>query len=200
MAVDTNDRAADEGLRLQLVVLRCQAGDERAFAQLMRAFGPGTLRYLRAVVGEGAEDVQQELWLSVYRGIAALARPGAFRAWLFRATRHRAIDHLRRRRRELRLLDDTPADSVERADPATDPRAEEPTLSDAMLAAIDALAPAYREVLLLRYCDDLTYDEIALVVGSAVGTVRSRLHYAKRRLHEIVDAARPDHPSTRAEP
>src|SRR4051812_31573634 len=99
-------------LQLQLLVLRCQAGDERAFATLLDEFGEKTLRYLRGLLGEDADDVQQEVWLAVFKRIATLANPAAFRTWLFQTTRHRAIDFLRVRERERAHLDDTAVDDI----------------------------------------------------------------------------------------
>ena len=58
-----------------------------------------------------ADDVQQEVWLSISH-LRDLADPGAFRTWLFRTTRHRAIDFLRRRKRERELIDDVPLEEV----------------------------------------------------------------------------------------
>ena len=169
-------------LGLFLLVLRCQAGDERAFTQLMDQFGARTHRYLRGLVGDAAEDVQQDVWLSVYRNVASLANPRAFRTWLFRTTRHRAVDFLRKLKRERELLADDPVETIDAvADSA-------PT--DSMLDALDELPPMQREVLLLRYRDDMSYAEIALVVGCSVGTVRSRLQYAKPRLHDLIEERR----------
>src|SRR6185312_2075052 len=102
-------------LQLYLLVLRCQAGDERAFAQLMEKFERRTLEYVRGLLGDPflADDVQQEVWLAVYLGIRSLDNPGAFRTWLFRITRHRTLDFVRRRKRESELFDDAPPDHVE---------------------------------------------------------------------------------------
>ena len=175
-------------IALHLLVLRCQAGDERAFAALMGRFGPRTLGYLAGLVGDAAEDVQQEVWLAVYRGIGALANPGGFRTWLFRTTRHRAIDWLRREKRERELLAEAAAEAVQVAEPVTedaDPGLDSPGMRD----ALSRLAPVHREVLLLRYVQDLPYVEIALVVGCSVGTVRSRLHHARQRLRQALEAA-----------
>jgi RNA polymerase sigma-70 factor, ECF subfamily len=186
-----SDEPADDELRLHLQVLRCQAGDERAFAELFARFAGRTLRYLRGLVGDAAEDLQQEVWLAVYRGIASLSDPRAFRTWLYRATRHRALDHLRRRRRERELVADVAAETPDATDPAEeDPLAAmEPLDATALHAALVQLPPPQREVLVLRYQDGLSYAEIALVVGCSVGTVRSRLHHAKRRLHEVIAPA-----------
>ena len=170
-------------LRLHLVVLRCQTGDERAFAQLFEWFNGRTVRYLRNLVGEAAEDVQQEVWLAVYRGISSLTNPGAFRTWLFQTTRHRAIDYLRRQKRERELISQASTEATELSEPAEESSAFDLTDFDAVLAE---LPTAQREALLLRYRDDLSYNEIALVVGCSVGTIRSRLHHAKRRMQELI--------------
>ena len=174
-------------LSLHLLVLRCQAGDERAFAQLMDTFGSRTLAYLRGLVGEDADDVQQDVWLSVYRGLRGLANPGAFRTWLFQTTRHRAVDFLRRRRREQELLEDVASEIVVDGGASVGDD-DSPGEFDAsqLDAALMAIPPPQREVVLLRYRDDLSYNEIALVVGCPVGTVRTRLHHAKRRLQELL--------------
>lgn len=166
---------------LHLLVLRCQIGDEVAFARLMDQYGDRTLRYLRGLVGEAAEDVQQEVWLTVYRRIATLARPTAFRTWLFRTTRHRALDHLRKEKREHELIDDAPIATVDVAAECSDS-----PLTDSLLDALDRLGAIHREVLQLRYRDDMPYAEIALVMGCSVGTVRSRLHHARQRLQAVV--------------
>jgi RNA polymerase sigma-70 factor (ECF subfamily) len=194
------ERSANESgeLQLHLLVLRCQAGDERAFAQLLARFEKQTLGYVRGITGDAfsADDVQQEVWLAVYLGIGSLANPRAFRTWLFQTTRHRAIDFMRRRKREAELFDEESIDVVERGvgpagstGPPGESAADSPLESfdtEALAAGMAALAPAQREVLLLRYEQDLSYAEIALVTGSSVGTVRSRLFYGKERLQEAM--------------
>lgn len=180
------DSNGAEALQLHLLVLRCQAGDERAFTKLFDQFATRTLRYLRGLVGDAAEDVQQEVWLAVYRGLRTLTNPGAFRTWLFRTTRHRAVDFLRREKRERELIADTDVESVGAGESADDGGVS--GLDEVGLdGALAELPPVQREVLLLRYRDDMSYTEIALVVGCSIGTVRSRLHHAKRRLHEIIN-------------
>ena len=177
-----------EDLALRLLVLRCQAGDEAAFAKLMMTFEGKTLGYLRGIIGgNDADDVQQEVWLSVYRHLADLADPGAFRTWLFRTTRHRAIDFLRKRKRDHELIDDVPVDQVAVPD-ATEGEEGSAGLVDmeAMTAALMAMPPPQREVMLLRYRDGLSYQEIAQVIARPIGTVRTRLHHARKRLQETL--------------
>ncbi len=197
------DSSADErdALRLHLLVLRCQTGDARAFATLMDRFSQRTLRYLQGLVGDGAEDVNQEVWLTVYGRLATLTDPRRFRTWLYRTTRHRAIDHLRTLRRERELFDDAGDAGDAKYFTAADDASVAHDLPSIDVQLRD-LAPIHREVLLLRYRDDLTYAEIALVAGCSVGTVRSRLHYAIHRLRErhagrIAPLARPADSTTR---
>lgn len=183
------DHLAGERLRLHLLVLGAQTGDERAFTRLHDWFGPRTLGYLHGLVGDDAEDVQQEVWLSVYRNVGTLADPGAFRTWLFQTTRNRALDFLRRRRRETWLLEETASEMTLAGDRVDD--ADPPAMAGLDLAVIAReLPPVQREVLLLRYGNDLRYGEIALVTGCSVGTVKSRLHGAHRRIQAILDGNR----------
>jgi RNA polymerase sigma-70 factor (ECF subfamily) len=143
------------------------------------------LRYfLRKMLPEDwdVDDLLQEIWLDVFRGLARLAKPGAFAAWLYQIARHKAFRALRRRRQ--------PAQSLADLDiPAED--AEETLLSaedaEHVHAALDGLVPEHREVLLLRFIEEMTYEDIARVVGCSLGTVRSRLHYAKRALRHTIE-------------
>lgn len=169
-------------LRDQVLVVRCQAGDEHAFNDLFHRFQERTYLYLVHLLGQTeAEDAQQEVWLGVYRRISGLADPGAFRTWLFQVTRNHAVDVLRKRQRHEELLSSV----VEKAERV------EPTKEDDLLRTVDyrrideamqELTAPLREAVHLRYWEDMRYAEIALVTGQPIGTVRSRLHHARKRL------------------
>lgn len=175
-------------LKRALLVLRAQSGDESAFATLMREYGDGLLRYLRGLVGDDAEDVWQETWLAVYRNLAGLAEPAAFPVWLLRSARHRALNLLRHHRRERELLLDVPLETVPARDDMDD--ALPPVLDGIDASRLDAamreMPPPQREVLILRFRDDLTYAQIAQITAVPVGTVRTRLHHAKKRLAHLL--------------
>ena len=83
----------------QLLILRCQAGDEAALSELIARYSPGLLFFLRKMLGksEGVDDLLQEVWIDVYRKINRLDRPTAFPAWLYRIARDHAYRLLRRR-------------------------------------------------------------------------------------------------------
>jgi RNA polymerase sigma factor (sigma-70 family) len=136
-------------------------------------FGSKTLRYLRGLVGDDALDVQLDLWLSVFKNISGIVDPGAFRTWLFRAARHRGVDFLRGAKRERDLIDyvGRPTEAIEESD---------------LDVALTSMPPLQREVLLLRFRDELSYSEIALVVGCPIGTVRTRLYHAKQRMQQLL--------------
>jgi RNA polymerase sigma factor (sigma-70 family) len=179
-------------LRRTLLVLRAQAGDEAAFAELMRLFGDSTLRYLHGLVGDDAEDVFQETWLAVFRQLKTLHDPSAFQVWLFRTARHRAFNWLRHHRRERELLADVPLDVLTSTvdDPAM-PDALESIDAARLDAAMREMPPPQREVLILRFRDDLSYAQIAQVTAVPIGTVRARLHYAKKRLAHLLNLGAP---------
>ena len=168
----------------QVLVLRCQAGDEAAFAEVVERYQARLRYYLRKMLRDvhSAEDALQDVWLDVFRGVSRLADLGAFRAWLYRIARVRALRELRKRRPTYQPLEEVDL---------TDQQAEEAPFTaedvERIHAALDELAPEHREVLVLQYVEDMTYEEIARVVGREVGTVRSRLHYAKRALRGVLE-------------
>src|SRR6516162_10981820 len=92
---DSTDRLYE-----RVLVLRCQAGDEAAFAELMERYQPRLRYYLRKMLRDvqGAEDALQDVWLAVFRAVSRLADVGAFRTWLYRIARDRAVRELRKQR------------------------------------------------------------------------------------------------------
>ena len=139
------------------------------------------------------EDVVQDTWLAVVRRIASLDDPGAFRAWMYRIARNLVTTRLRRRRALLSLDDPDHADDAPVAPDPTDDALEVDAFDASDIQrAMERLPLPQREALALRYVDGLTYDELASVVDRNVGTVRSRLHYAKSNLHAELQRLRPD--------
>jgi RNA polymerase sigma-70 factor (ECF subfamily) len=176
-------------LRERILVSRCQAGDEQAFEETVSSYGPRLRYYLLKQLGspEAADDVMQEVWLDVYRGIVRLRRPEAFRAWIYRIARDRAFRVLRKARVACQQLDETNL-AVEMVDDdgfsADD--------AERVHAALDRLSPLHRDVLLLRFLEDLPYDDIALITGCPPGTVKSRIHHAKGLLRREMERRNDD--------
>jgi RNA polymerase sigma-70 factor (ECF subfamily) len=168
----------------RLLVVRAQAGDEAAFAELVERFSPRLRYFLRKLLGpgDGVEDALQEVWLDVFRHLPRLADPQALVAWLYRIARDRAFGKLRKSRR-----DQLPLDETNVIDPAAADDGEfSPEDAQRIHAGLDALPPEQREVLVLRFLEDMSYEDIARVVGCQLGTVRSRIHYGKRALRQAL--------------
>jgi RNA polymerase sigma-70 factor (ECF subfamily) len=167
-----------------VLVLRCQLGDERAFAEIVGRYHRRVHYYLRKMLGSAdrADDAMQELWIDVFRSIPKLRDASAFSSWLYRLARDRAF-------REIRRSAKPQAATIESVDFADESDDEEFSPEDAALVheALDRIGPEHREVLLLRFVESMTYPQIAAVVGCELGTVRSRIHYAKRALRKLLE-------------
>jgi RNA polymerase sigma-70 factor, ECF subfamily len=142
-----------------------------------------------------AEDLTQETYLRAYRGFARF-RGGDIRAWLFTILRHVFLDECRRRKR-MPLIEsaDDDAFTFSSSDAGVStPSAESEALrclpSEAVDRAFAALPPDWRLVVLLADVEELSYREIADVMGIPLGTVMSRLHRARKRLQEQLGNAK----------
>src|SRR5262249_57693380 len=93
----------------QVLVLRCQTGDEAAFAELVERYGPRLRYYLGKSFGriDGAEDAYQDVWFVAFRRIRGLMDPAALVTWLYRIAQNRVRQELRRRRPPARPIDAT---------------------------------------------------------------------------------------------
>jgi RNA polymerase sigma-70 factor (ECF subfamily) len=171
----------------RLLVLRAQAGDDAALAELVERFSPRLRYFLRKLLSSAdhAEDALQDVWVDVVRGLARLEDPQALVAWLYRIARDRAFGRLRKARRIELALDEQlvidPASVVEEDFSAED--------AARIHAALDELPHEQREVLVLRFLEEMSYEEIARIVGCQLGTVRSRIHYGKQALRRILSDA-----------
>jgi RNA polymerase sigma-70 factor, ECF subfamily len=177
---------AAERLHEQLLVLRCQAGDEDAFEELVAHYHPRLRYYLRRILprADNADDVLQEVWLAVFRALPRLANPAALAAWLYRIARDKASVQWRGQPPE-RFAD--VSDFVEEQSQDNEFRQEN---AQEIHASLDQLTPEQREILVLRFLEDMTYEQIARVTGCPIGTVRSRLHYAKLALRQAIEQRR----------
>ena len=165
------------------LVLRSQGGDRAALEELFLRHHRALGYYLRRMSGrDDVADLQQEVWLSVLRRLHQLRNPEAFVVWLYQIARRKAWSGLRER--ELRPLGN--AEVVAELTEDVEPKfsAEDAAAIHQGLAALSA---SHREVVVLRYLEEMTYEQIAEVTDCAVGTVRSRLHYAKLLLRQRLE-------------
>jgi RNA polymerase sigma-70 factor, ECF subfamily len=174
----------DEAERLyeRLLVLRCQTGDDDAYRELVARFGPRLHYFLRKLSPrlDRAEDLVQETWIDVLRQLPRLKDAAAFTTWLYRIAHGKAMLDGRRSVREPAMSPDVES-VADREEVSFSP--EE---AAEIHAALDRLEPAQREVLVLRFLEELSYEDIAEVVECPVGTVRSRIYYAKAQLKKLL--------------
>ena len=172
-------------MRERMLVVEAQARDPAAFRELVTRYQRRLAYYIRRMLGEEADafDVMQDVWLRVFKRLGSLEAPEAFRVWLYRIAHDVTVDHLRKRSRQPKPLDDEAA--VEEVD-AWD-EFEALRNAERVHEALEQLSPPHREVLTLRFLEGLNLQEIADVVGCGLGTVKSRLHYAKRSLRRQIE-------------
>lgn len=168
---------------LGAAVARAQSGDEHAFAVACRIVQPGLLGYLRGMVGDDAEDVAADAWLEIARDLGRFKGDGAgFRGWTATVARHRALDHLRRRKArprpsapEQELLDLPGPHS-------THDQALESLATEQALALVRGLPRDQAEAVLLRVVVGLDGASAARVLGKRPGAVRTAAHRGLKRL------------------
>jgi len=168
----------------QTLVLRSQIGDEAAFRELLTLYGPHLLRFTRKMMESSpgqVEDLTQEIWVAIFRGLPGLLDASKFRPWAFRVARDRIYREYRRRKIIVEPIDDCEE---------LLPDAEEATVAvdaEELHRGLGRIPPEQREVLVLRFFEEMSYEEIARVTGRTLGTVRSRIHYAKRALKNALE-------------
>jgi RNA polymerase sigma-70 factor (ECF subfamily) len=176
------------------LVERAARGDRDAFGALVQRHRDRFFNLAYQVVRnrEDALDVAQDAFVKAFAALSSFKGEATFTTWIHRIVVNLAIDCLRRRRRgDPTTYDDrlaVPDDEEARPTAAEDPEtALEARQVRALLArGIRALPPAHRAVLILREIEGLSYDEIARAVGCSLGTVMSRLFYARRKLQKAL--------------
>jgi RNA polymerase sigma-70 factor, ECF subfamily len=174
-----------ELLETEVCVLTAQRGDQDAFRRLVELYEKRLLYFIRRFTwdAESALDVLQDVWVAVLRRIHSLRSPTAFKTWLYQIAHDRAIDLLRRQRREAEFFAEADNNTAAEAPSETD------AFDNAELVhcALAQLSLPHREVLTLRFLEGLEMAEIAEIVRCNLGTAKSRLHYAKQALQQQVE-------------
>jgi RNA polymerase sigma-70 factor (ECF subfamily) len=168
-----------ESLGDELLVVRCQLGEPEAFDALIERWHRPLWLYIRRMTGnhDEAQDLLQDVWLRVIRGIPRLRDGSRFRGWLFGIARRALMDRLRRE------YSVPPADEVDIAGLAAQPEpADIETDLASMETALETLPAVERDVLTLFYLHNLTLTDLAQALNVPVGTVKSRLFRARGML------------------
>lgn len=180
-----------EKIYCELLVLRCRQGQRAALEELVRTWERPLFYYIRRLIDDEdeARQVLQQSWVGVLQGLGRLREPRKLPAWLYRIARITALTHLRRRYGEQSLRRDSdmaPAGDVPDGQLDFD-QAEQ------IHYGLTRLALIHREVLTLFFLQDLSLEEIASILEIPVGTVKSRLHHARRMLKAILEREESSH-------
>jgi len=171
--------------RLERIVHRCQDGERTAFEELFEMYQPRLKYYVRRLDSGSAniDDTLQDIWLTVFKKINRLKDVRSFNVWLYRIARNKVYDRFRRKDRFVPLPEDDElpvSGSVEPAFDAND--------AEKLHIALNKLKPYHREVLTLSFIEQMPYQSIADVVDCSIGTVRSRIFYAKQSLRREMES------------
>jgi RNA polymerase sigma-70 factor (ECF subfamily) len=208
-----DERGAGEGGDLSALseahcLVLARAGSRGAQARIVHQYTPRIHNLFLRLLGDRdlAQDSTQEVFLRVFSSLESFDVARSFRSWIFAIAWNLARDHLRARsrRRTWRFLgqggagpdsdgeDGAPFDPADgRAVPPLD-SLERKERAEAVQEALSRLEPGKRAVLLLRDCEDLSYEELAELLGCGVGTVKSRVNRARWALRDLLKRTRPE--------
>jgi RNA polymerase sigma-70 factor, ECF subfamily len=185
---------------LESEVAQLRRGDLNALSAILERYQNRLYRYLLRLVRDpaDAEDLFQQTWVRVAERISRFDPHRNFEPWLFALTRNLAIDHLRRMRPQ--SLDEPTGDAASGETAAARlPSAERPVVdrilererAGKLAAALENLPVSYREVLTLRFEEEMKLEEIAEVLAAPLSTVKTRLRRSLCRLRETLETLGP---------
>ena len=168
------------------LVTRAQQGDREAFSELVRCHREGVINVVYRMCGDAglAEDAAQEAFIRAWQHLTSYQPRSPFRNWVYRIAANVALDVLRREKETVDV------DAVPVAATGLGPESAliEKERAERIKQAVLALPPASRAVLVLREYEGLSYQEIADTLDIPMGTVMSRLSYARNRMRESLAA------------
>jgi len=174
------DRDARD-IETELLVIRAQGGDAEALRSLFGLWNDRLTAHAHRLMGPNASmdasDAAQDAWVVIVRRIRRLSDPALFAPWAHRIVAHKCADVARRSVRRRRAREHKPTSSR----PADDGSSAE------LRAAVSRLTPTRRALISMRYGSDMSTQQIALALGLAEGTVKSRLHAARAELRKHLD-------------
>lgn len=177
MALSETERVYSE-----LLVTLVQAGDRRAAERLVARWQPRLVRTARRLLGndEQAMDAVQETWSAVFQGWLRLSDPARFPGWVFGILHRKCVDRIRDESRQRR-------NAVVEAEPVAALSGSEDSV--AISQALHGLSHEHRTAAILFFGEGLSLSEIAAATGVPVGTAKSRIFHARRRLQAALSGA-----------
>jgi RNA polymerase sigma-70 factor (ECF subfamily) len=173
------------------LVASAVSGLEGSFEELVRRYQRPISAYVYRMVGnyDSALDLTQEIFIKVYNSLRRYRSEFKFSTWIYKIAHNSAVDHLRRiNTREQSLISGPEGDHFELPIESTRPTPEQESERKERRIEIEAvvrtLPATYRELVILRHSQDLTYEEIVEVTGLPLGTVKNRLFRAREMMRQ----------------
>ena len=182
---------ASDKLALQETLGRAAAGDESAWREIVDAYSHRVFGLIRAQCGnvDLAEEITQSTFCTVVAKLDSYTELGKFEPWLFRIAMNRLRDEMRRRKRQARPVEDDVLGGLAGADESV-PRPEDADEGSVEIAslreAMQQLSEADRRIIDLRHFAELSFKQIADVLGQPLGTVLARHHRALKKLRGLM--------------
>lgn len=180
-AVRPRQRTADPAVDERALIEACRRGEHRAMEALYHRYKRRVFGLVHRIAGPAdAEEVAQEVFVRIYRGLAKFRGDAALSTWIYRLAVNAALSHVTRRPKPMageEALAQIPAPARAQRDPALSARLE---------TALAALPDGYRAVIVLHDIGGLSHEECAEILGCRIGTSKSQLHKARAKMRELL--------------
>ena len=164
------------------LIAACRRGEARAMEMLYHQFKRRVFGMAHRIVGANdAEEVAQEVFVRVFRGLANFRGDSQLSTWIYRLTVNASLSHLARRGRRQEVSDENIPEQAATPEPERDPG-----LASRIEAAMNQLPAGYRAILVLHDVEGLSHEECAAILDCRVGTCKSQLHKARGRMRELL--------------
>ena len=162
----------------------------RALTLMMNRYGDEVYRFAYAMTHSDhlAEEVRQQVFVEIYRDMETFGGRASLRAWVLGITRHRCLDITKKHKRWTNRFKNEPPSDEEADDREPERELDRSRLARILAACLAKLAPAARDAVVLRYHQDLSYDEASVIAGDHAGTLQQRVARALPALRRCVDA------------
>ena len=174
------------------LVTRAIRGQESAFEELVKRYQRPITAYIFRMLGDYdlSLDVTQDVFIKVYNSLEKYRPEYKFSTWIYRIAHNAAIDHMRRNSMQTSSIETENAEGayelqLESSLPSPEKDRERSEWRAEIDAVVKCLPPSYRDLIVLRHSQELSYDEIAEVTGLPLGTVKNRLFRAREMMREL---------------
>lgn len=195
--MEVSPNLSEKALQDYALIRQAIKGDEQSYAELMGRYRDTIYFMMLKMINNkvDAEDLTIEAFTKAFKNISFYSPSFAFSTWLFKIATNNCIDFIRRKKADLISIDVPPTDgssdqdsSIPLSSYTLDPEEEliREQKNFLMRIVVDKLKPRYRQLIELRYFNELSYDEIAAELDIPIGTVKAQLFRARELLYQIV--------------